>query len=99
MFFSYIVLRLSHEHEINCSNKTEECGKVVPMEAFVLEHEMCQNREYNEGNTLLDYFQLHQGKGASVSNKADAVGGHLAAILEESYEPRERYYANQWPVG
>ena len=90
---------LPHKDKIDSSNEAEEGGEVVPMQAFVLEHEMCKDCEYNEGDTLLDYFQLHKGKGASVSNKADAVCRHLAAILKESYEPRERYYANQWPVG
>ena len=84
MFFSYIVLRLSHEHEINCSNKAEEGGKVIPVETFVLEHKMCQNREYNEGNTLLDYFQLHQGKRSSVSNKADTVCRYLTTVFERN---------------
>ena len=94
MFFSYIVLRLSHEHKIDCANETEEGGEVIPVEAFVLEHEMCQNREYNEGNTLLDYFQLHQGKRSSVSNKADTVCRHLTTVFEESNKPRERNNAN-----
>ena len=59
MFFSYIVLRLSHEHKIDCANEAEEGCKVIPVETFVLEHEMCKDCEYNEGDTLLDYFELH----------------------------------------
>ena len=98
MFFSYIVLRLSHEHEINCSNKTEEGGEVIPVEAFVLEHEMCQNGKDYEGDTLLDYFQLYQGKRSSVSHKADSVCRHLTTVFEERYEPRERNDANEWPI-
>ncbi len=98
MFFSYIVLRLSHEHKIDCANEAEEGGEVIPVEAFVLEHEMCQNGEDYEGDTLLDYFQLHQGKRSSVSHKADSVCRHLTTIFEERYEPRERNNANEWPI-
>ena len=91
-------LYLPHKYEIYGENKAEEGGEMIPVEAFVLEHEMCQNGKDYEGNTLLDNFQLHQRKRSSVSNKTDSVCWHLTTVFEERYEPRERNDANEWPV-
>ena len=41
----------------------------------------------NQCNDLLNHFQLHQCKGASITGKADTVGRHLASIFEEGDAP------------
>ena len=47
---------LLHENKVNGSDEADEGCKVIPVETFVLEHQMCDDGEYQQGNTLLNHF-------------------------------------------
>ena len=68
---------------------------MVYPQGLVLEENEHENGEYCKGNRLLDHFQLPQVERASVFDKSDTVGGHLAAILEQGDAPAEQYHQRQ----
>lgn len=53
-------ITLLHENKVNGSDEADEGCKVVPVETFVLEHQMCHDGEYQQGNTLLNHLQLYE---------------------------------------
>ena len=72
---------------------------MVPMQALVLEHHIGNDGKDHERYTLLYDLELYEREGASVLNKPNAVGWHLATILEEGNNPRKCNNPNQRPVG
>ena len=44
---------------------------------------------------FLNHFELHQGERTAVPLKSYAVCGHLEAVFEESYSPREKNNEDQ----
>ena len=72
---------------------------MVPMQALPLKENVGYNCEYAKTDTLLYHLQLYQAERAAVALKAHPVGRYLAAVLEESDGPRERYHANKRPLG
>lgn len=90
---------LFHKHKIDGGYEAEECSCVVPVQTFVLEHQVGEDGEDYERYTLLYHLQLHQREGTSVANETDAVGRHLTAVFKESYEPRKGDDEQQRPVG
>lgn len=72
---------------------------MVPVEGFTLEEEGDNQSEDNEGDNLLDHFQLHKAEGAAVTGEAETVGGNLGAIFKECQSPRKEDDQNKWPAG
>ena len=62
---------------------------MIPMEFFVLEDEVGDDSKDNQRDALLDDLELDEVEGTAIVDKADAVGGNLAAVLEEGDHPRE----------
>jgi hypothetical protein len=55
-----------------------------------------ENDKHDKRYNLLNYFELHQREGSSVSFKSDSIGGHLETILEESNSPRKEDNKDEW---
>ena len=91
------LLRLS-KHKINSGNEAEEGSDVVPVEGFALETKGHDDGEYYQGDDFLQNFELNQGEGAAVVQKADAIGGHLTHIFKQSDAPREEDDGNEGPM-
>ena len=72
---------------------------MVPVKLLMLEGEVGNQGEHHQRDTLLDDLQLHQRERATVAHKAQTVGWHLTAILEESDHPREGDDQVEGPVG
>lgn len=70
------------EHEECTADEADEGCGVVPVQ-FVSKVVDGKDSEDREGNDLLDNLELRGGKGV----RADAIGGHLEAVLKESYGP------------
>ena len=68
------------------------------MQMGALEHDVGNDAEHCKGNALLDDLQLDEVEGATIFYKAQAVGRHLAAVLEEGDAPGEDDYAEEGPV-
>lgn len=71
---------------------------MVPMEGLSAEEDDGEEGEDDERDDLLDDFELHEGEGAAVALEAEAVGGHLGAVLEEGHAPRYEDDADEGPV-
>ena len=71
---------------------------MVPMQVVALKHNVRDDGENGQRNTFLNDFQLHERERTAVVDEADAVGWHLAAILEKGDGPRETDDGNQRPV-
>ena len=69
------------------------------MEALVLEEEIGDDGEDDEGDALLDDLELNEGEGTAVAYETDAIGGHLTTVLEEGNHPREGDDKQEGPVG
>ena len=82
-------LKLFHKHEIHCCYDAEEGGKMVPMQSFALKHHVGNDGKHQQGDALLQDFELNEGKWSSVARKPNAIGRNLTAILKEGDEPRE----------
>ena len=68
---------------------------MVPVESLSLKENRGKHREYDEGDDLLNDFQLHEGERASVAGKADAVGRNLAGVFKKGDRPAENDDADQ----
>jgi len=79
--------RLFHEHQVDSTDDKEESQEVVPVEVLVLEHDVGDDSEDSQRDTLLYDLELYEVEGATVAFEAQSVGRHLAAILEESDAP------------
>lgn len=75
------------KYEIHRKHKTNESGKVVPVQLLSVEEEVGDDAENDQRDNLLYHLELHQREGAAVAFKSYAIGRHLAAILKESYSP------------
>ena len=64
----------------------------------VLEHDVGDDGKDGQRDTFLYHLQLHQVEGTSVLDEAQTVGGHLAAVFEESNAPGEQNNPQQGPV-
>ena len=60
---------------------------MVPMKLFVLEDEIGDDGEDYQRDALLNDLELDEVEGTAIVDKADAVGGNLAAVLEEGNHP------------
>lgn len=71
---------------------------MVPVQTLPLEENVGNDGEDDEGNAFLYHLELDQRERPAVADEADAVGWHLAAVLEEGYRPAEDYHTSQGPV-
>ena len=85
---------LFHEDEIDGGDDAEEGGKVIPMQAFALEHHVGNDGKHQQGDALLQHFELHKRERTSVACKPNAICRYLAAIFKEGDGPREEYHGD-----
>lgn len=78
------------EYKVNGGYEEQECQGMVPPEGFSFEGNGAEYDEHRQRDDFLDDLQLNQAERASVVAEADAVGGHLETIFEESQEPTEK---------
>ena len=71
---------------------------MVPVQVCALKHDVGNDAEDGQRDTLLDDLQLDETEGATVIDKAQTVGRHLAAVLEEGNALREYDDTQQRPV-
>ena len=63
---------------------------MVPMKRLTLKCGRTENDEHDQGDDLLNHFELHQAKWPAIVAKPDAVSRHLEAILKQSQKPTEQ---------
>lgn len=68
------------------------------MQSFALKHHVGNDGKHQQGDALLQDFELNEGERTSVARESDAIGRNLTAILKEGDEPREDDNADQRPV-
>jgi len=71
---------------------------MVPMQVSALEHDVGNDAEHSQRDTLLDDLQLNEVEGTSVFYEAQTIGRHLTAVLKEGDAPREDDDADEGPV-
>ncbi len=71
---------------------------MVPVQVSALEHDVGNDGKDSQRDTLLDDFQLYEVEGTAIVDKAQSVGWHLTAVLEEGNYPREGNDADEGPV-
>ena len=59
---------------------------MVPVKFLMLEDEIGDQGKHHQRDALLDHLQLHEIERAAIIHKANAVGRHLTAILEEGHK-------------
>ena len=89
---------LFHEYQVDSANDKQEGQNVVPVKVSTLEHDVGNDAEYCKRDALLNDLELDEVERASVLDESKSVGGYLAAVLEESYHPREGNDADEGPV-
>lgn len=62
---------------------------MIPLDGESFETNQAKDDEHHERNDLLRDLELHECERAAVALKTHAVGGHLTAVLQQSYSPRE----------
>jgi len=68
------------------------------MQVSALEHDVGNDAEYSQRDTLLNDLQLNEVEGTSVFYEAQTIGRHLTAVLKEGDAPREDDDADEGPV-
>ena len=71
---------------------------MIPVQMGALEHDVGDDAEDGQGDTLLNDLQLNEVEGTTVLNEPNTVGRNLAAILEEGYHPRKSNDTDEWPI-
>ena len=72
---------------------------MVPVQALTFEQDIGHDGKNTQAYTLLNDLELYKAERSAVALKADAVGGHLTTVLEESDAPRQGYHADERPMG
>ena len=87
------------EYECDRRDEQHKREKMVPLEVErAKQHARHYGKDYQR-QCFLNHFQLYEAEGAAVVCKTDAVGGHLAAILKECYQPAQKYHSVERQVG
>ena len=68
------------------------------MQMGALEHDVGNDAEHGQRDTLLDDLQLNEVEGSAVFYESQTVGRYLTAVLEEGDAPREYYDSDERPV-
>lgn len=76
-----------HKHKVNRKNQADESSQVIPMQGFAFEENRCKYGKDNQGDNLLNHFQLHKGERSSVFCKTNTVCRNLKKVLEEGNRP------------
>ena len=71
---------------------------MVPMQVCSLEHDVGNDAEHSQRDTLLNNLQLNEVEGAAILHETDTIGRHLTAVFKESDAPRKRNDTQQGPV-
>ena len=71
---------------------------MVPVQMCALEHDVGNDAEHGQRDTLLNDLQLNEVEGAAILDKAQAVSGYLTTVFEEGNHPRKGDDAYEWPV-
>lgn len=90
---------LLQKDEEDGHDEAEEGGDVVPVEGLAFEQDGDDDGEDNEGDDLLNDFQLHEAEGAAVAGEAETIGRNLGAIFKKRKPPGEEDDQNERPAG
>ena len=71
---------------------------MVPMQVCSLEHDVGNDAEHSQRDTLLNNLQLNEVEGSAILHETDTIGRHLTAVFKESDAPRKRNDTQQGPV-
>ena len=71
---------------------------MVPVQVSALEHDVGNDGKDGQRDALLNDLQLYEVEGTAIVDKAQPVGWHLTAVLEEGNHPREGNDADEGPV-
>jgi hypothetical protein len=83
-----------HENKVDGQKNAAKSGQMIPLYFFILESDQHKCNKYDQGDSLLQNFQLGQGKGTSISTRAHAIGWHLQAIFEKGHAPADQNNAD-----
>lgn len=78
------------EDEIDGQNQADETRQVVPPQGVRFHEDDGEDREDQQGDDLLDHFELPDREGASQLGAADAVGRDLETVFEQGDPPAEQ---------
>ena len=87
VLYVYTLFSLLYKNKVYCKNQQYKGHDVIPCECFSLETECYNCSEYDDGDCLLNNFQLHKREGAAVNIRADAVGGDEERVFQHCYCP------------
>ena len=68
------------------------------MQVCTLEHDVGNDAEHAQRNTLLYHLQLDEVEGTSILYETETISGYLAAVFEEGYHPRKGDDSDEGPV-
>lgn len=71
---------------------------MIPLQMLTLKQHTCNQRKDRKTDDLLYDLELDKREGTSVTGKANTIGRHLQAILEESNTPTECYDCDKRPI-
>ena len=74
------------EHEIHCGNQAHSCYNVIPFDLHIKGYHREEDK-HHQCNHLLQNLQLHEREWSAIALKANAIGRHLQAVLEERNAP------------
>ena len=60
---------------------------MVPVQVSALEHDVGNDAEHAQRNTLLYHLQLDEVEGTAVFNESQPVGRNLTTVLKEGDAP------------
>ena len=96
--FALAALSFVHKHQVNGANDEKECQKMVPVQMGTLEHDIGNDAEDGQRDTLLNDLQLNEIEGTAIFYKPQSVGRHLTAVLKKGDAPGEHDDTQKWPV-
>ena len=71
---------------------------MVPVQMGTLEHDIGNDAEDGQRDTLLNDLQLNEIEGTAIFYKPQSVGRHLTAVLKKGDAPGEHDDTQKWPV-
>ena len=71
---------------------------MIPMQMGALEHDVGNDAEDCQRDTLLDNLQLDEVERTTILNETNAIGWYLTTIFKEGDAPREADDADKRPM-
>ncbi len=68
------------------------------MQVGALEHDVGNDTEHSQRDTLLNDLQLDEVEGSSILDESDTIGRYLTTVFKKGDAPRERDDTQQGPV-